>query len=110
MPQTTTTFIDDLLGAAILPVWILGCISVAVIGIYGVVRCFQLERKASGIGFIALVVAWLAAQPFYPIAIFMAVYCEANCDNTLLSIFYLGYAGLAAIICFSILRYVNNAK
>lgn len=110
MPQKTTTFIDELLGAALYPVWILGCISVAVVGIYGVVRCFQLERTLSGFGFIALVVAWLAAQPLYPLAVFMAVYCEANCDNTRISIFYLGYASLAAIICFSILRYVKNAK
>ena len=110
MPQTTTTFIDELLTAAFYPVWILGGISVAVIGIYGAVRCFQLERKASGIGFIALVVAWLAAQPLYPFAMFIAAYCEAHCDNTRISIVYLGYAGLAGIICFSILHYVKKAK
>ena len=105
-----TTFTDELFAAAFYPVWILGAIAVVAVGIYGTVRCFQLERKFSGFGFIALVLIWLAAQPLYFYAMFIAAYCEANCDNTRISVVYLGYVGLAGILCFGILRYVRKAN
>ena len=104
MPQITTTFIEHLMAIAFYPIWILGGMSVVGIGIYGAVRCFQLDRKASGFGLIALVLVWLAVQPLYLFATFVAAYCEAHCTITRIFVTYLGYVGLAGILCFSILR------
>ena len=101
---------DEFIATAFYPVWVLGSIAVVAVGIYGTVRCFQLERKVSGFGFIVLVVAWLAAQPLYPLAMLVAAYCEAHCDNTRISVAYLSYLGFAGILCVGILRSVRKAK
>jgi len=101
---------DDLFAAAFYPIWILFGLAVVAVCIYASIRCFQLEKKAAGFGFIALVLGWLAVQPLFPFLMFVAAYCEANCDNTRISVAYMGYVGIAGLLCFSALLYVKKAK
>ena len=108
MPQTSTTYFDELLTAAFYPVWILGSISVVAIGVYGVVRCFRRDKRMPGFGLIALIAVWLAVQPLYPFVMFVAVYCEAHCSNTGYYLVSIGYLSIAGLLSFGILRYAKK--